>query len=236
MAGGTVSSIIKCVIKKPYVTSLVVNGETKTNQHDVTLSFEKEILLLRTIAPHDHIVNFFGVLPSNEIVIEYVSDKNLYTIFDDNIIISDSTKIKWFGQILSAIVHIHHHEFAHGDISPGNILITDDDDVKLCDFGRSTTKNQRIYPSTHPFMSPELMNNKTVDGKRCDSYALGILLVCLEMNKEIVLSYDDVSEGKRPSELSDIKLFKHVIHGYLADESNRVLPSMDQLILVEERM
>lgn len=229
---GTVSSIIITIIKKPRITEINHNNEILNNKKDVKQCFENEIFALKSIKPHDNIVKFFGVLDINNIIIEYISNKNLYNIFDNNIKIENNIKIKWANQIISAIVHIHNHGFSHGDISPGNILITDNNDIKICDFGRSIKSGQKIYPSTHPFMSPEMMNNISKDGKLCDAYALGILLLCLEENKVIDISREEVEDGKRPN-LKNTILFTHLLEKYLADESFRILPSIDDIVQME---
>ena len=51
--------------------------------------------------------------------------------------------IKLFYNCLCAINHIHSKGVMHRDIKPANILVSDDLNVKICDFGLSTVIMQK---------------------------------------------------------------------------------------------
>ena len=45
-------------------------------------------------------------------------------------------KVLHYGrQILAALAFLHHNRIVHRDIKPQNILVTDEDTIKICDFG-----------------------------------------------------------------------------------------------------
>lgn len=72
--------------------------------------------------------------------------------------------------------------FIHGDIKPGNCLITDDGQLKLSDFGQSTfnkleeSDNQKLPGGTYYYMAPELFDSGGSNRKFSDIYAFGITL------------------------------------------------------------
>lgn len=84
-------------------------------------------------------------------------------------------------QILKALNVAHQAGILHRDIKAENILITNDDQIKVLDFGiarvdkhENLTKNGEIL-GTIDYMAPEQMLGEDID-ERCDLYAVGIVL------------------------------------------------------------
>ena len=62
-------------------------------------------------------------------------------------------------QLLNAVEYIHSKSMAHRDIKPENIIIDDNMQVKLLDFGFATTRNIHKlvdYRGTQSYMAPEI--------------------------------------------------------------------------------
>ena len=79
--------------------------------------------------------------------------------------------------ILEAINHCHANNVVHRDIKPENIMINDDDETKLIDFGLSKTskKNNMTTVAGTPFyMAPEVLNQNYTS--KADIWSLGVLL------------------------------------------------------------
>jgi MAP/microtubule affinity-regulating kinase len=68
----------------------------------------------------------------------------------------------------------------HRDIKPDNILLDDEQGVKICDFGvsRLLTKNQFIVEQcgTPAYIAPEIIEDKGYRGYYSDLWSLGVLL------------------------------------------------------------
>ncbi|KAJ7040928.1 kinase-like domain-containing protein, partial [Mycena alexandri] len=70
--------------------------------------------------------------------------------------------ISWIVQIAEGLQYIHSESVIHGDLHPGNILVDDEELVKLTDFGlarltnATTTDTSRDASGSLRYMAPEL--------------------------------------------------------------------------------
>lgn len=95
-------------------------------------------------------------------------------------------RLALFLQLADAVAHAHRALLVHRDLKPGNVLVTDDGQVKLLDFGiakaldpfegsdgQATVVGER--PFTPHYASPEQVRGEPV-GTATDIYSLGVLL------------------------------------------------------------
>jgi serine/threonine protein kinase/Tfp pilus assembly protein PilF len=90
------------------------------------------------------------------------------------------------GRLADGLDHAHAHGILHNDLKPANVLLTDDGQPMLLDFGvsedlrvRAAAPNSSVG-GTLPYMSPEhlrsLRDHVPATDARSDLYALGIIL------------------------------------------------------------
>ena len=87
--------------------------------------------------------------------------------------------IKVAGDVAEALGYAHSQEVVHRDIKPANIILQDDYQIKVADFGIarviSSSKTQTgVIFGTPNYMSPEQVAGKKVDG-RSDLFSLGVV-------------------------------------------------------------
>ncbi len=84
--------------------------------------------------------------------------------------------LTWFKDLVSALNACHESGILHGDIKPANIVITDDDQLKLVDFGIGSTATGAItHHFSEGYTAPELAQSHTPTAAS-DRYALGKVL------------------------------------------------------------
>ena len=76
--------------------------------------------------------------------------------------------------VCRALAYLHVRDIVHGDLKPSNVLVTDDGEVKVVDFGLSGAMRAGLALGTPAYMAPEV---RTAGGDaRVDLYALGVTL------------------------------------------------------------
>ena len=160
--------------------------------------FKNEINILCQIS-HKNVVNIIdsgegritGKNPNKKyfyIILEYCENQTLFNyIFYTKQAFGEQYGKYIFNIILDTINDIHNMGFVHRDIKTENILLDKQFNIKISDFGYSTSledeegnkRKLKTILGTKCFLAPEMLDDtkeKKYDGKKVDIYALGILL------------------------------------------------------------
>ena len=139
-AQGSASELFKCVVKKPDVVQLEINGEMQSNASDVTVQFLAELRVYTTVTRHRNICAFLGSLENVGMVLEFIDGRTLYDAVKERPALSLAKKIDYHDQLLDGLTHLHSFGLSHGDLSLLNVQVTVAfDTIKLLDFGRSVS-------------------------------------------------------------------------------------------------
>lgn len=105
-----------------------------------------------------------------ELLVEYVDGKTLDEIEAPEL----GQLVLIFCQIASALSHMHRRGVFHGDLKPGNIMLSKNGQVKLIDFGTAWIRGQdkNRVQGTPQYIAPEQAAEKVVDDKT-DIYNFG---------------------------------------------------------------
>lgn len=146
--------------------------------HSVNDGLKEARLLARL--NHPNIVQIYQVLPlDNEIalVMECLSGKTLYQCQREQMI-PLVQKLQWLYQISDGLAAAHAVGVIHCDLKLANILIGDNQTVKITDFGISQLQTEQQKSGQHygsqASMSPEQLQNQPID-YRSDLFSLGVL-------------------------------------------------------------
>ena len=132
---------------------------------------------------HPGVVHIYFVSPDPEqpfLAMELVSGGSLADRMNDAPLPYAET-IRIALQIASALHHAARFDVVHGDIKPGNILLSEEGEVKLGDFGLARRLSARRrspranLTGTPNYLAPEITEGSEPD-HRGDMYALGVML------------------------------------------------------------
>ena len=153
------------------------------NDPDTVRRFTREALAT-TELNHPNIVSIYDVGEENSmqyIIMEYVKGTDLKKYIVEHFPIPYQRVIDIMTQILSAVQNAHAHNIIHRDLKPQNILVDEDGNVKISDFGiaialseTAMTQTNTLLGSVH-YLSPEQARGSMAT-KQSDIYSLGIVL------------------------------------------------------------
>jgi serine/threonine-protein kinase 24/25/MST4 len=176
---GSYGSVYKArIIESSDIVAVKIIPLTEQDEMD---SIQKEIAMLRD-CNHPNIVRYYGAWRAPDalwIAMEYCAGGSVSDIMHAcNAPLEEAVISYICAETLAGLVYLHALGRVHRDIKCGNILLTDNGEVKLADFGvaaqlTSTLSKRNTFIGTPHWMAPEVIQASQYDGK-VDIWALGI--------------------------------------------------------------
>ena len=149
-----------------------------------------EVKLMSAIR-HRHVIRLLEVFETNQylfMVLEYAPGGDLLHHLKKVKAMTEDEARPFFRQIVYGIAHCLCRSVLHRDIKLENILIGENGNAKLCDFGISSlvTDPKKIATDksgTPPYMSPESFSEEGYSGFMSDIWSLGVLLYTMVCGK-----------------------------------------------------
>jgi serine/threonine-protein kinase len=155
--------------------------------------FKQEGAILGRLT-HPHIAELLdaGLSPAGQpyLALEYVEGEQIDRYCDRHTL-DGKARIRLFLDVLDAVAHAHRNLIVHRDIKPPNVLVRNDGQVKLLDFGIAKLLAEKrgaaaptaltvggVRPMTPEYAAPEQLRNEAVT-TATDVYSLGVLLYLL---------------------------------------------------------
>ena len=143
------------------------------------------------------------------LVMEFLTGENLQKYCKKENLLSLRRTLNILAQTADALDYAHRHEVIHRDVKPANIMLLENDKIKVTDFGiakavsDSKTKSG-IVLGTPNYMSPEQINGHDLDG-RSDIFSLGVVFFELLTGQlpfggsSLANLFYKITHGKHPS-------------------------------------
>ncbi|CEL02952.1 mitogen-activated protein kinase mpkC [Aspergillus pseudodeflectus] len=99
-------------------------------------------------------------------------------------------------QILRGLKYIHSAGVIHRDLKPGNILINENCDLKICDFGLARLQEPQMtgYVSTRYYRAPEIMLTWQRYGKKVDMWSVGCIVAEMLLGRPLFPGTDHINQ------------------------------------------
>lgn len=148
---------------------------------------KREISVMRLVR-HPNVVQLYEVMATKSkiyFVLEYVKGGELFHKVSKGRLKGDVAR-KYFQQLISAVDFCHSRGVYHRDLKPENLLLDDNGNLKVSDFGLSAlaeTKRQdgllHTTCGTPAYVAPEVISRKGYDGAKADIWSCGVILFVL---------------------------------------------------------
>ncbi|KKY13417.1 putative serine threonine protein kinase snf1p [Diplodia seriata] len=205
--------------------ALKIIARKKLITRDMAGRIEREIQYLQLLR-HPHIIKLYTVIttPSEIImVLEYAGIE----LFDHIVAhgkMSEEKARKFFQQIVCAVEYCHRHKIVHRDLKPENLLLDENLNVKIADFGLSNIMTDGNFLKTScgspNYAAPEVISGKLYAGPEVDVWSCGVILYVLLVGR---LPFDD---DYIPSLFKKIAQGSYTIPNYLSSGAVRLIKKM----------
>jgi len=130
----------------------------------------------------------------------------------------------FFSEVAAGLAYCHEQHVAHRDMKPENVAITEDDHVKILDFGQAACidEEREDMCGTMPFIAPEVLRQ---DGPYnpgfADVWSLGVLLLEMLAGRRIMpdsVGWKDgvIASAERATELEAVFAVPGALASFLA--------------------
>ncbi|KAF4380589.1 hypothetical protein F8388_009714 [Cannabis sativa] len=149
---------------------------------------KREISVMKRLR-HPNIVKLHEVLASKTkiyFVMEFVKGGELFAKVAKGRFSEDLSR-KYFRQLISAVGYCHSRGIFHRDLKPENLLLDENGNLKVSDFGLSAIADDQIRSDgllhtlcgTPAYVAPEILNQRGYDGAKIDVWSCGVVLFVL---------------------------------------------------------
>ncbi|XP_052203282.1 CBL-interacting serine/threonine-protein kinase 12 [Diospyros lotus] len=148
---------------------------------------KREISILRRVR-HPNIVQLFEVMATKTkifFVMEYVKGGELFNKVAKGRLKEEVAR-KYFQQLVSAVAFCHARGVYHRDLKPENLLLDENGDLKVSDFGLSAVSDQmrqdglfHTFCGTPAYVAPEVLAQKGYNAAKVDIWSCGVILFVL---------------------------------------------------------
>jgi serine/threonine protein kinase len=204
---------------------LILLGLKKENNLDKLLEdVMNEIRILYSLRGESHIVNYYNhiIQKQNNKYTIYLEMEYLHSLKDyygDEM--NKEQTLKLLYDILDALTICENNNIVHGDIKPDNIMVSQDGNNKLTDFGiaKKYDSQIKVRASSRLYASPEVIEKKEYT-KQSDLYSLGLVIYQLFNNNRLPFykeetTIDELIEKRMDEDIEQVEHLDKELNDFL---------------------
>ncbi|KAL6221396.1 hypothetical protein ACLB2K_009147 [Fragaria x ananassa] len=167
--------------------AMKVVGKEKVIKVGMMEQIKREISVMRMVR-HPNIVELHEVMASKSKIyfaMDLVRGGELFAKIAKGRLKEDVARV-YFQQLISAVDFCHSRGVYHRDLKPENLLLDEDGDLKVTDFGLSAFSEHlkqdgllHTTCGTPAYVAPEVIGKKGYDGAKADLWSCGVILYVL---------------------------------------------------------
>lgn len=167
--------------------AMKVVGKEKVIKVGMMEQVKREISVMKMVK-HPNIVELHEVMASKSKIyfaMELVRGGELFSKIAKGRLKEDVAR-HYFQQLISAVDFCHSRGVYHRDLKPENLLLDDDGNLKVTDFGLSAFAEHLRHDGllhttcgTPAYVAPEVIGKKGYDGAKADIWSCGVILFVL---------------------------------------------------------
>ncbi|ABW98229.1 kin(snf2) (nucleomorph) [Hemiselmis andersenii] len=178
----------------------IIRKDLFYDKPSLRIKIQREISVMKLMF-HPHIIKIFEVLEDSKylfLIIEYASHGELFNYLVEKRRIQNREALRFFQQIVSGIEYCHKHRICHRDLKLENILLDENHDIKIADFGMASLSVPnamlKTFCGSPHYASPEVVSNEPYNGMKADIWSCGVILYSLLTGK---LPFDEENDNIR---------------------------------------
>ncbi|KAK3004489.1 hypothetical protein RJ639_018752 [Escallonia herrerae] len=148
----------------------------------------KREISVMSLVKHPNILQLYEVMATKSkiyFVLEYAKGGELFNKVAKGRLKEDIAR-KYFQQLISAVDFCHGRGVYHRDLKPENLLLDENGDIKVSDFGLSALAECKRQDGllhttcgTPAYVAPEVISRRGYDGAKADIWSCGVILFVL---------------------------------------------------------
>ncbi|TVU12934.1 hypothetical protein EJB05_46601 [Eragrostis curvula] len=191
---------------------------------------QREILVMRLLRHHPHIVHLYEAVVSSEnkavyLVMELAEQGELFYYVTARQRLSEDEARRVFRQVAGGVSFCHRNMVVHRDLKMDNILLDSEHNVKIADFGFSKlfrySKVLSSFCGSPDYAAPEMHDCRQYIGPEVDVWSCGVILYTMLCGCYPFHGGDDITRLQRNIRRGDFRLPPH-----LSDQARDLISGM----------
>ncbi|KAJ5631482.1 uncharacterized protein N7484_011582 [Penicillium longicatenatum] len=157
----------------------------------------REVRLLKTLK-HENIIHLSDIFisPSEDIyLVTDLMSTDLHTLLRSKKVDNQFTQYFMY-QIMRGLKYVHSAGVIHRDLKPSNILVNENCDLKICDFGLARVQEASMtgYVSTRYYRAPEIMLTWKRYNEKVDIWSAACIFAEMLLGEPLFLGKNHIDQ------------------------------------------